>query len=220
MVREWKPELGSREGEGHLIAVYNAFFRSNSFLHLGEYAAFLSAALLPYGEARSQAGDEAADSDRLFWRFHGPRSGHLPPDGELRYLVGGKAAGLLAMHAAGLPVPEGFALATRAGRQVPADPPGNAEGFLAPATWDGVLAELAALETSTGRRFGDPDNPLLLSVRSGAPVSMPGMMDTILNIGLGKAVLDARAADPAEAAFWFDCRLHLVWLYASSVHAG
>jgi pyruvate,orthophosphate dikinase len=93
-------------------------------------------------------------------------------------LLGGKGAGLVRMVGLGLPVPPGFVLGTPCGREV------TEGGELPDALVAEVDARLAALEEGAGRRFGDDDAPLLVSVRSGAPVSMPGMMDTILNVGL------------------------------------
>ena len=96
-------------------------------------------------------------------------------------LVGGKAANLGVMiRDLGLPVPLGFAISTEACRAYLAD--GWPDGL------DEEIGEgMAAIEDAIGRRFGDPSDPLLVSVRSGAPVSMPGMMDTILNLGLTAA---------------------------------
>ncbi|MDQ2854470.1 MAG: pyruvate, phosphate dikinase, partial [Chloroflexota bacterium] len=103
------------------------------------------------------------------------------PEGNagMRALLGGKGAGLAEMTNAGLPVPPGFTITTEAcnayyaaGKQLP------------PGLWDDVLAHMTALEQETGKKFGDPANPLLVSVRSGAAFSMPGMMDTVLNLGL------------------------------------
>src|SRR5437879_882980 len=98
---------------------------------------------------------------------------------DMRALLGGKGAGLAEMTNAGLPVPPGFTITTAAcnayiaaGRELP------------PGLWDDVLAHMAALEVETGKGFGDAANPLLVSVRSGAAFSMPGMMDTVLNLGL------------------------------------
>ncbi len=110
-----------------------------------------------------------------------------PPDLDdhaLRRLVGGKAAGLIAMTGLGLPVPPAFVLTTTVGRQViEHGPPGDLRQVLA----DG----LDELGSRLGRRLGDPDAPLLVSVRSGAAVSMPGMMDTVLNLGTSEAVADS-----------------------------
>src|SRR5215475_11366082 len=98
---------------------------------------------------------------------------------KMRDLLGGKGAGVAEMTNAGLPVPPGFTITTEAcneyyhaGKQFP------------PGMWEQALAALHIVEEQTGKHFGDPDNPLLVSVRSGAKFSMPGMMDTVLNLGL------------------------------------
>ncbi len=127
----------------------------------------------------------------------------LPPD-ELLALVGGKAANLAVMLGPelGLPVPPGFVVTTEACR-----------AYLAGGWPDGLDEELrermAGVEAATGRRFGDPANPLLVSVRSGAPVSMPGMMDTILDLGLNDATTAGLAAATGDAAFAAACRERL-----------
>src|SRR5207249_3223884 len=97
---------------------------------------------------------------------------------QMRDLLGGKGAGLAEMTKAGLPVPPGFTITTEAcnayyaaGRELP------------PGLWDDIRAHMTDLERETGKGFGDADNPLLVSVRSGAAFSMPGMMDTVLNLG-------------------------------------
>lgn len=110
------------------------------------------------------------------------------PTGD-RGLLGGKGAGLVEMTALGFPVPPGFVITTACGRAY------RTAGEL-PASLDIELsARVAALEESAGRSFGDDERPLLVSVRSGAPVSMPGMMDTILNVGLNDAATRALAAE-------------------------
>jgi pyruvate,orthophosphate dikinase len=122
------------------------------------------------------------------------------PTSELRALVGGKAAnlGLMLGPDLRLPVPPGFVITTEACR-----------AFLAGGWPDGLddelRARMAEIESAVGRRFGSASDPLLVSVRSGAPVSMPGMMDTILNLGLCDAT-ERGIADPAFAA---DCRARL-----------
>jgi pyruvate,orthophosphate dikinase len=105
------------------------------------------------------------------------------PEGnaQMRALLGGKGAGLAEMTNAGLPVPPGFTITTEACNAYYA-----AGKELPPGLWDDVLSHMHALETETGKGFGDPANPLLVSVRSGAAFSMPGMMDTVLNLGLNE----------------------------------
>ena len=107
---------------------------------------------------------------------------------DMRDLLGGKGANLAEMTNAGLPVPPGFTITTEAcnayyalGKQFP-------EGL-----WEQVLEAMKDLEKKTGKKFGDPSNPLLVSVRSGARVSMPGMMDTVLNLGLNDEVVKGLA---------------------------
>src|SRR6476619_6470877 len=95
-----------------------------------------------------------------------------------RDLLGGKGVGLAEMTQLGIPVPAGFTITTDASRAFMASG-GEVEGL------DEEVAEhIARLEQQTGKRFGDPEQPLLVSVRSGAAVSMPGMMDTVLNLGI------------------------------------
>jgi pyruvate,orthophosphate dikinase len=126
-------------------------------------------------------------------------------------LVGGKAANLGVMtRDLGLPVPPGFVISTAACRTFLAD------GW--PAGLDDELRErMGELEGVVERRFGDPEDPLLLSVRSGAPVSMPGMMDTILNLGLNDATTRGLAAVARDEAFAERCRARLVDAFRSIV---
>jgi len=130
-----------------------------------------------------------------------------PPAGtpeQVTALIGGKATGLVVMaHELGLPVPPAFAITTETCR-----------AFLASGWPDGLDDELrvrmAALETTVGRRFGDPSDPLLVSVRSGAPVSMPGMMDTILNLGITERTAAGLARSGAGVDFARDCQARFV----------
>lgn len=128
--------------------------------------------------------------------------------------LGGKGAGLAAMSRMGVPVPPGFTITTDACRAFHAS-----GGRSLP---DGLMPELerglAHLEAATGRRLGDPDHPLLVSVRSGAAVSMPGMMDTVLDVGLTRASLDGLAAMGAGRRFALDSYRRLMEMYAEIVH--
>jgi pyruvate,orthophosphate dikinase len=116
-----------------------------------------------------------------------------------RDVLGGKGAGLVEMVGLGLPVPAGFVIGTPCGRAYldsaarPSALPGGLETELAD--------RVAALEAATGRRFGDEADPLLVSVRSGAPVSMPGMMDTVLNVGLSVRGAERLAERTGDARF-------------------
>ncbi|WP_227270694.1 PEP/pyruvate-binding domain-containing protein [Roseobacter weihaiensis] len=115
------------------------------------------------------------------------------PESERAALLGGKGAGLARMTALGLPVPAGFTLTTKACQSYLKD------GWTADKE-NALVDCLKELETASGKRLGDPSSPLLVSVRSGAPIPMPGMMDTVLNAGmtndtaqaLGQATGDAR----------------------------
>ena len=100
---------------------------------------------------------------------------------DMKDLLGGKGANLAEMTNLGLPVPAGFTITTEACRAY------ITTGTEPPELHEEMVAHLEALEKLMGRRLGQPDDPLLLSVRSGAKFSMPGMMDTILNIGLNDA---------------------------------
>ncbi len=122
----------------------------------------------------------------------------LPPD-EVTELVGGKAANLGAMASElGLPVPPGVAITTEACRAYLA-------GAWPAGLGDEMRAGIESMERDVGRRFGDPADPLLVSVRSGAPVSMPGMMDTILDLGLTEASASGLAEVAGDRAFADDC---------------
>lgn len=105
-----------------------------------------------------------------------------------RLLFGGKGAGLAAMTQIGIPVPPGFIITTEACREYYAQNQVFPEGM-----WSQTREALAGIESAMGRFFGDPQNPLLLSVRSGAPLSMPGMMDTVLNLGLNDQTVEGLA---------------------------
>src|SRR5919106_2352689 len=129
-----------------------------------------------------------------------------------RELLGGKGAGLVEMTAIGIPVPAGFVVTTEACveyRRNGREPPPGLE--------DEVAEHLARLEQATGKRFGDPEDPLLVSVRSGAAVSMPGMMDTILNLGLNDEVVEGLARATGNERFARDAYRRLVQMYGNVV---
>src|SRR5215471_6260318 len=114
-------------------------------------------------------------SKYVFLFAGGKSDGH----GDMKDLLGGKGAGLAEMTNAGLPVPPGFTITTEACNDYYASGKTMPEGL-----WDQAIANLRTVEAAAGKSFGDPSNPLLVSVRSGAKFSMPGMMDTVLNLGL------------------------------------
>ena len=109
-------------------------------------------------------------------------------NGSMRELLGGKGANLAEMTNIGLPVPQGFTITTEACTQYYEDGRKINESIQAE-----ILEYVTKLEGITGKKFGDKENPLLVSVRSGARASMPGMMDTILNLGLNEEVVEVLA---------------------------
>src|SRR5579884_900146 len=128
-----------------------------------------------------------------------------------RDLLGGKGIGLAEMTQLGIPVPAGFTITTDACRAFMASG-GNVEGL------DEEVAEhLARLEERTGKRFGDAEDPLLVSVRSGAAISMPGMMDTILNVGLNDDSVAGLARTTGNDEFARDCYRRLIQMFGETV---
>ncbi len=130
----------------------------------------------------------------------------------VRALLGGKGANLAEMARVGLPVPHGFTVTTEACNAYLAAGETFAEGM-----WDQEAAALKALEERTGKKFGDPQNPLLVSCRSGAKFSMPGMMDTVLNIGLNDEVAAGMVELTGDARFVYDAYRRLVQMFGSVV---
>ena len=129
-----------------------------------------------------------------------------------RELLGGKGVGLAEMTALGVPVPAGFTITTDACRAY------MASGKVVPEGLDDEVGEhIAALERRSGRKFGDPSDPLLVSVRSGAAVSMPGMMDTILNLGLNDVAVEGQAHATGNQRFAFDSYRRLIQMYGEVV---
>ncbi|WP_340557276.1 pyruvate, phosphate dikinase [Streptomyces sp. GSL17-111] len=125
-------------------------------------------------------------------------------------LLGGKGAGLAEMTGLGLPVPPGFTVTTEACRAY------LAQGTEPPGLTEELFDRLTALEAATGRTFGDPRTPLLLSVRSGAPRSMPGMMETILDLGVNDAVVAGLARATDDPAFAWDCYRRFVEMFGGT----
>ena len=130
-----------------------------------------------------------------------------------RELLGGKGIGLAEMTALGAPVPAGFTVTTDACREV------MRTGDVPAELWEQVDAHIARLEGTAGKRFGDPQDPLLVSVRSGAAISMPGMMDTILNLGLNDVAVEGLAAATGNPRFAYDSYRRLIQMYGEVVDA-
>jgi pyruvate,orthophosphate dikinase len=128
-----------------------------------------------------------------------------------RALLGGKGLGLAEMTQLHLPVPHGFTVTTEACRIT------TERGEVPPAVLDEILDHVRKLEARTGKRFGSETNPLLLSVRSGGPVSMPGMMETVLNLGMSRATARGLARATGDRRFAFDAYRRLLQMYGSVV---
>lgn len=126
-------------------------------------------------------------------------------------LLGGKGAGLVRMTHLGLPVPPGFVITAECGREY------LRSGSLPEQVAEAVDRQVEELEALTNRHMGDPDRPLLVSVRSGAPVSMPGMMDTLLNCGLTAEVASGLARVTGDPSFVESCRERLLRNFATTV---
>ncbi|MFM8374635.1 MAG: PEP/pyruvate-binding domain-containing protein, partial [Phenylobacterium sp.] len=138
--------------------------------------------------------------------------GKAEGDATMRNLLGGKGANLAEMSALGLPVPPGFTITTEACNHFYAHDrayPANLEAQ--------VEAALASVEALTGKRFGDPEAPLLVSVRSGGRASMPGMMDTVLNLGLNDATAGGLAALAGDRRFALDSYRRFIQMYSNVV---
>lgn len=129
----------------------------------------------------------------------------------VRSLLGGKGAGLFDMTRAGVPVPPGFTVTTEACNEF------RKTGKFPAGQWDQQLAALKKVEKATGKKFGDPRNPLLVSCRSGAKFSMPGMMNTILNIGLNDQVVEGLAKLTGNPRFAWDSYRRLIEMFGETV---
>ncbi|HBQ26274.1 MAG TPA: pyruvate, phosphate dikinase [Syntrophomonas sp.] len=131
---------------------------------------------------------------------------------DMRSLLGGKGANLAEMTRIGLPVPPGFTISTEACNEYLAS-----ENEFPPGVLEQIFDALANLEKHTGKGFGKKDNPLLVSVRSGAAVSMPGMMDTILNLGLNDESVLGLAALTGDERFAYDCYRRFIQMFSNVV---
>ena len=131
---------------------------------------------------------------------------------QVRGLLGGKGANLGEMNRLGVPVPPGFTITTDACNTYLAS-----NRKLPPGLWDEVLAALRSIEEKTGKRFGDPTRPLLVSCRSGAKFSMPGMMDTVLDIGLNDEVTEGMIKLTGNERFAFDSYRRLIQMFGTVV---
>ena len=133
-------------------------------------------------------------------------------DGSMRELLGGKGANLAEMTKLGLPVPQGFTISTEACTQYYEDGRQINDEIQAQ-----IMEYVGKMEEITGKKFGDKENPLLVSVRSGARASMPGMMDTILNLGLNEDVVEVMAKKSGNARWAYDCYRRFIQMYSDVV---
>jgi len=156
-----------------------------------------------------QTSAEAAGrtSTKYVYSFGG---GKADGDGKMKDVLGGKGAGLAEMTNAGLPVPPGFTIQTEACRE-------SMRGKLNPQINKEMRAALQRLEEMQGQKLGAGDNPLLVSVRSGAKFSMPGMMDTILNLGLNDQAVEALARRSQNPRFAYDSYRRLIQMFGDVV---
>ncbi len=133
-------------------------------------------------------------------------------DASMRELLGGKGANLAEMTNIGLPVPQGFTITTEACTQYYEDGRKINDDIQAQ-----IMEYIDKMEEIVGKKFGDKENPLLVSVRSGARASMPGMMDTILNLGLNEDVVEVMAAKSGNARWAWDCYRRFIQMYCDVV---
>jgi pyruvate, orthophosphate dikinase len=138
--------------------------------------------------------------------------GEAEGDATMRDLLGGKGAGLAEMTSAGLPVPPGFTITTEACNDYFAGGERLPEGL-----WEDVEEAIREVERQTGKGFGDPENPLLVSVRSGAKFSMPGMMDTVLNLGLNEQTLHGLIRLTGNERFGWDAYRRFIQMFGRIV---
>src|SRR5436853_2080208 len=153
-------------------------------------------------------GDCQMATKYVYLFANGKADGH----GQMKDLLGGKGAGLAEMTNAGLPVPPGFTITTQAcnmyydaGQQFP------------DSMWEQTLKAMKEVERATGKGFGDPRNPLLVSVRSGSKFSMPGMMDTVLNLGLNEETLQGLAELTSNERFAYDAYRRFIQMFGKIV---
>ena len=131
---------------------------------------------------------------------------------QMRELLGGKGANLAEMTGLGLPVPQGFTISTEACTQYYEDGRRINDEIQAQ-----IMEYIVKMEEITGKKFGDKENPLLVSVRSGARASMPGMMDTILNLGLNEDVVDTMSRKSGNPRWAWDCYRRFIQMYSDVV---
>ena len=133
-------------------------------------------------------------------------------DANMRNLLGGRGTNLAEMTNLGLPVPQGFTITTEACTQYYEDGRKINDEIMGQ-----IMEYIGKMEEITGKKFGDRENPLLVSVRSGARASMPGMMDTILNLGLNEEVVDVLAKKSGNPRWAWDCYRRFIQMFSDVV---
>ena len=131
---------------------------------------------------------------------------------DVRGLLGGKGANLAEMVRIGVPVPDGFIITTEACNEYL-----SLGEHLPDGLWEQLTTSLSEIEAATGKTFGDPKNPLLLSCRSGAKFSMPGMMDTVLNLGMNDETVAGLIESTGDARVAYDLYRRLIQMFGSVV---
>ncbi len=159
---------------------------------------------------QSEITNKTAASKQYIYSFSG---GSSEGDASMKNLLGGKGANLAEMANIGLPVPPGFTIST----EVCTHYYDNQKNYPTNLFDRDIPQALSKIEETLGKKFGDPENPLLVSVRSGARASMPGMMDTILNLGLNAATVDGLARKSGNPRFAWDCYRRFVQMYGDVV---
>jgi pyruvate,orthophosphate dikinase len=167
---------------------------------------------LPHKSARSGAPPAAKSAPRTAKWVYAFGGGKAAGRADMRNLLGGKGAGLAEMANLGLPVPPGFTITTEVCTAYYAGAKTYPKDLARQV--DAALAEIGRI---TGRAFGDETNPLLVSVRSGARASMPGMMDTVLNLGLNDATVEALAKQSGDRRFAYDSYRRFITMYSDVV---
>src|SRR6266566_1964504 len=163
----------------------------------------------PGRRARSKSAKPAARRPKYVYSF---ANGKAEGSSALRHLLGGKGCELAEMTNLGVTAPPGFTITTEAWAAYSAGGRKHPAGL-----WEQVLAALARLEAAVGLKLGDPARPLLVSVRSGARASMPGMMDTVLNLGLNDRTVLGLARWTKNERFAWDCYRRFITIFGDVV---
>ena len=169
---------------------------------------------MPRTRSRKSTGRASRSSARAPKYVYAFANGRAEGSSAMRDLLGGKGCELAEMTKMGVPVPPGFTISTEAWAAYTAAGKKHPAGL-----WDQVMAHLSRLQTAAGNRLGDPARPLLVSVRSGARVSMPGMMDTVLNLGLNDQTVLGLAQRTRNERFAWDCYRRFITLFGDVVLA-